>query len=51
MMSMNAWGEESDRGETVSIDAVTLSQQKSTGSMQTRGSARRWPRRQDEVAV
>lgn len=34
MMSMNARGEESDSGENVSIDAVALPQQKSTGSRQ-----------------
>lgn len=41
MMSMNAWDEESDSGEAVSIDAVTPPNQKSTGSMQTGGSVRR----------
>ena len=34
MMSMNAWGEESDSGENVSIDAVTLPPQKGIGSRQ-----------------
>ena len=34
MMSMNAWGEDSDSGENVSIDAVTLPLQMGIGSRQ-----------------